>query len=190
MLRDRAQRTEQERRVSEETTQAFHDAGFFKLMQPARYGGYEYGFTAFIDVVSELARGCTSSSWGCSLGAIHQWLVGTFPEQAQDDVWRKDPSAIVCGSYAPATMAEKVDGGYLVQGKWLFASNVDNSQWALLGVQFPAGGKGRAAQRGLPARAALGLGDRGQLACGRPGGHGVQGGRHRQADLHSADTAS
>jgi alkylation response protein AidB-like acyl-CoA dehydrogenase len=142
MLRARAQRTEQERRVSEETTRAFHDAGFFKLMQPARYGGYEYGFTAFIDVVSELARGCTSSSWGCSLGAIHQWLVGTFPEEAQDDVWRNDPSAIVCGSYAPATMAEKVDGGYLVQGRWLFASNVDNSQWALLGVQFPAEEKG------------------------------------------------
>lgn len=142
MLRLRAQRTEQDRRVSDETTQAFHDAGFFKLMQPARYGGYEFGFTAFIDVVSELARGCTSSSWGCSLGAIHQWLVATFPEEAQDDVWRKDPSAIVCGSYAPATMAEKVEGGYLVQGKWLFASNVDNSQWALLGVQFPPEEKG------------------------------------------------
>src|SRR4051812_22366349 len=58
VLRARAQRTEQDRRVSEETTRAFHDAGFFKLMQAARYGGYEYGFTAFIDVVSELARGC------------------------------------------------------------------------------------------------------------------------------------
>ena len=142
MLRERAAATEAERRVSDATTEAFHAAGFFKLMQPARYGGYEYGFTAFIDVVSELARGCTSSSWGCSLGAIHQWLVGTFPEQAQDDVWRKDPSAIVCGSYAPTTMAQKVDGGYLVQGKWLFASNVDNSQWALLGVQFPPDEKG------------------------------------------------
>lgn len=142
VLRARAEQTERDRRVSEETTRAFHDAGFFKLMQPARYGGYEYGFTAFIDVISELARGCTSSAWGCSLGAIHQWLVGTFPEEAQDDVWREDPSAIVCGSYAPATMAQKADGGYLVQGKWLFASNVDNSQWALLGVQFPPEDKG------------------------------------------------
>jgi alkylation response protein AidB-like acyl-CoA dehydrogenase len=149
MLRARAQRTEQDRRVSEETTRAFHDAGFFKLMQPARYGGFEYGFTAFIDVVSELARGCTSSAWGCSLGAIHQWLVATFPEEAQDDVWRKDPSAIVCGSYAPVAMAEKVDGGYLVHGKWLFASNVDNSQWALLGVQFPPEEKGAAPTAGF-----------------------------------------
>ena len=56
VLRARAQQTEQDRRVSNETTRAFHDAGFFKLMQPARYGGYEYGFTAFIDVVSELAQ--------------------------------------------------------------------------------------------------------------------------------------
>jgi len=142
LLRERAQATEEARRVSDATTEAFHQAGFFKLMQPARYGGYEYGFTAFIDVISELARGCTSSSWGCSLGAIHQWLVATFPEQAQDDVWGHDPAAIVCGSYAPATMAEKVDGGYVVQGKWQWASNVDNSQWALLGVQFPPEEKG------------------------------------------------
>jgi resorcinol 4-hydroxylase (FADH2) len=142
VLRERAQQTERDRRVSDATTDAFQQAGFFKLMQPARYGGYEYGFTAFIDIVSELGRGCTSSSWGCSLGAIHQWLLGTFPQQAQDDVWGKDPSAILCGSYAPAVMAEKVDGGYLVKGSWHFASNVDNSQWALLGVQFPAEEKG------------------------------------------------
>lgn len=142
LLRERAPATEAARRVTEDTSAAFHQAGFFKLMQPARYGGYEYGFTAFIDVISELARGCTSSAWGCSLGAVHQWLVATFPEQAQDDVWRRDPSAIVCGSYAPAAMAEEVEGGYLVQGKWHWASNVDNSQWALLGVQFPAREKG------------------------------------------------
>jgi alkylation response protein AidB-like acyl-CoA dehydrogenase len=149
LLQERAQATEAARRVSDATTEAFHQAGFFKLMQPARYGGYEYGFTAFIDVISELARGCTSSSWGCSLGAIHQWLVGTFPEQAQDDVWRRDPNAIVCCSYAPATVAEKVDGGYLVQGKWHIASNVDNSQWALLGVHFPAEEKGAAPTAGF-----------------------------------------
>jgi len=148
-LRERAQRTELERRVSDATTEAFHDAGFFKLMQPARHGGYEYGFTAFIDIVSELGRGCTSSAWGCSLGAIHQWLLGTFPKEAQDDVWSKDPSAILCGSYAPAMTAEKVDGGYVVQGKWHFASNVDNSQWALLGVQFPAEEKGLAPTPGF-----------------------------------------
>jgi len=137
MLRARAQRTEEERRVSDETTQAFHRAGFFRLMQPARYGGYEYGFTAFVDIISELGRACTSSAWGCSLGAVHQWLLGTFPAEAQEDVWGANPRAIICVSYAPVVKAEKVAGGYVVEGKWLWSSNVDNSQWAILGVQLP-----------------------------------------------------
>ena len=137
ILRERAVQTEKDRRVSSETTALFREAGFFKLMQPARYGGYEYGFSAFADVVIELGRGCTSSSWGASLGMIHQWLVGTMPKEAQDDVWLDDPDAIVGVSYAPATQAKAVAGGYLVQGKWHWASNIDNSQWALLGVFFP-----------------------------------------------------
>ena len=149
VLRQKAQATEQSRRVSGEVTELFHAAGFFKLMQPAQFGGYEYGFTAFIDVISELGKGCTSSAWGCSLGAIHQWLLGTFPAQAQKDVWGENPSAIICGSYAPATTAERVDGGYLVSGHWKFASNVDNSQWALLGVHFPPEEKGRPPSAGF-----------------------------------------
>lgn len=138
LLRAQAQATEQARRVSERTTAMFREAGFFKLMQPARYGGWEYGFTAFTDIVSELARACTSSGWGCSLGAVHQWMIGTFPEEAQDDVWGSDRSAIACVSYAPTVTAERVPGGWKIQGLWHWASNVDNSTWAILGVQLPA----------------------------------------------------
>lgn len=137
-LRAQAQATEQARRVSERTTAMFREAGFFKLMQPARYGGWEYGFTAFTDIVSELARACTSSGWGCSLGAVHQWMIGTFPEEAQDDVWGGDRDAIACVSYAPTVTAERVPGGWKIQGLWHWASNVDNSTWAILGVQLPA----------------------------------------------------
>jgi resorcinol 4-hydroxylase (FADH2) len=141
-LRERAHQTESDRRLAADMNEVFHKAGFYRLMQPARYGGYEYGFTALLDVISELGRGCASSAWSGSLGAIHGWLVATFPLQAQDDVWGKDPHAIMCGSYAPVAKAEAVDGGYRVQGKWRFASNIDNSQWAVLGVQFPPAKEG------------------------------------------------
>ena len=63
LLREQARQTELDRRVSPQTTDMFREAGFFKLMQPARFGGYEYGFTAFIEVISELGRGCASSAW-------------------------------------------------------------------------------------------------------------------------------
>ncbi len=148
-LREKAPQTERDRRVADATCQLFHDAGVFKLMQPARYGGYEYGFTALLDVISEIGRGCASSAWAASLGAIHQWLLALFPGQAQDDVWGQNPRALMCGSYAPSAVAEPADGGYLIQGKWRYASNVDNSQWAVLGVKFPPKEKGGAPSAGF-----------------------------------------
>jgi resorcinol 4-hydroxylase (FADH2) len=148
-LRERAQQTENDRRLSDDMNERFHQAGFYRLMQPARYGGYEYGFTALLDVISELGRGCASSAWSGSLGAIHGWLLATFPAQAQEDVWGQDPRAIMCGSYAPVAKAEAVDGGFLIQGKWRFASNIDNSQWAVLGVQFPAKQQGAPGSAGF-----------------------------------------
>jgi alkylation response protein AidB-like acyl-CoA dehydrogenase len=145
LLRERGQATEAARRVSEQTIDAFRGAGFFKLMQPERYGGYEYGFTAFIDVISELGRGCTSSAWNCAIGSIHQWLIAGFPREAQDDVWKGNPDAFACVSYAPTGTTEVVDGGFLIHGKWQFVSNVDNSQWIIVGALFPA------AETGSPA---------------------------------------
>jgi alkylation response protein AidB-like acyl-CoA dehydrogenase len=142
LLRERAQATEAGRRVSEQTTDAFRRAGFFKLMQPEPYGGYEYGFTAFIDVISELGRGCTSSAWNCAIGSIHQWLIAGFPREAQDDVWRGNPDAFACVSYAPTGTTEVVDSGFLIHGKWQFVSNVDNSQWIIVGALFPAADQG------------------------------------------------
>lgn len=148
-LRERAQETEFVRRVSTEATESFRDSGFFRLMQPARYGGYEYGFTAFIDVISELGRGCTSSAWCCAIGAIHQWMIAGFPAQAQDDVWKNDPDAFACVSYAPTGTTERVSDGYLVQGRWQFVSNCDNSEWAIIGAQLPAQDKGGSAEPGF-----------------------------------------
>jgi alkylation response protein AidB-like acyl-CoA dehydrogenase len=148
-LRERAHAAESARRVSGDSIDAFRRAGFFRLMQPERYGGYEYGFTAFIDVISELGRGCTSSAWNCAIGSIHQWLIAGFPEAAQDDVWRGNPDAFACVSYAPTGTTEVVDGGFLIRGRWQFVSNVDNSQWVIVGALFPDGEQGSAPRPGF-----------------------------------------
>ncbi len=76
------------------------EAGLFRIMQPAIYGGYEYGFDALIPVVAEVAAGCGSSGWVFSLGIVHQWLVATMPKEAQDEYW-SEPGAISGGSYPP-----------------------------------------------------------------------------------------
>ncbi len=63
LLRENAARTDRERRVPAENLAALTDAGLFRMMTPRRLGGHEAGITTKIRVVSELARGCGSTSW-------------------------------------------------------------------------------------------------------------------------------
>ena len=44
ILQERSEQAESSRRISEETDQAFRDAGFYKIMQPSAYGGLELDF--------------------------------------------------------------------------------------------------------------------------------------------------
>ena len=58
MLRERADSVEQQRMVSSETIHAFIEAGFFKILQPKRWGGWEMDPEVFWRVLMELGRGC------------------------------------------------------------------------------------------------------------------------------------
>jgi alkylation response protein AidB-like acyl-CoA dehydrogenase len=50
-------------RLPDETIHDFQDAGFFKILQPCRYGGYEMDPQTFYAVQMKVAEGCMSSAW-------------------------------------------------------------------------------------------------------------------------------
>ena len=136
LVRELAERTEADRQVSSEVIKRVRKAGLFRIMQPAEYGGYEYGFEALIRVVAAVAAGCCSSGWVVSLGIVHQWLIAAFPRQAQDEYF-SDPNAIAFGSYASVGKAVAVDGGYRLSGVWSFTSGCDHGRWLVLGGMVP-----------------------------------------------------
>ena len=136
IVRARAQETEDNRRVADDVIQRMREAELFRILQPAAYGGFEYGFDVFADLVATIGRGCGSSAWVYGLGAVHQWFAACFPKEAQDEFW-DDPGAIAAGSYAPVGKTVAVDGGYRTTGVWSFASGCDNAQWYLLATMVP-----------------------------------------------------
>jgi alkylation response protein AidB-like acyl-CoA dehydrogenase len=141
LLRARAQQTEQERQISAEVIELCRAAGFFRLLQPRRFGGLEYRFSDFLQVAIELGRGDGSTGWAVAIAMLHNWLVGLYPMEAQREVWA-DPQALVTGSYAPAGKCEAAEGGYLLSGEWSFASNCDHSQWLVIAAFLPRGEPG------------------------------------------------
>ncbi len=143
-IRARAGETERERRVSDDVIGELREAGLFRILQPAAFGGYEYGYDVLVELTSTIGRACGSTAWVFSIANIHQWLVASMPPLAQSEFWT-DRGAIAAGSYPPAGKTVRVDGGFRTTGSWGFASGCDTAQWLFIGTMVPpANGEGAA----------------------------------------------
>ena len=133
----RAQAADAARKLPVETVEDFQEAGFFRMLQPARVGGLEMDPQAFFDVQIAIARACPSSAWVLGVVAVHNWQLALFEPQAQEDVWGEDPSTLISSSYMPVGEVTRVEGGFKLSGRWGFSSGSDHCQWAFLGAFVP-----------------------------------------------------
>src|SRR5919206_1736118 len=135
VLRERAGRTEELRRLPDETIADLHRAGLFRILQPKRVGGSELPFRSIVELVSIIGRGDGSTAWVLANLAAHHWLLGMWPQQAQDEVWGESPDNLIGSALIfPRGRARPVSGGYRLSGRWPFSSGVDAAAWNLIGA--------------------------------------------------------
>jgi 3-hydroxy-9,10-secoandrosta-1,3,5(10)-triene-9,17-dione monooxygenase len=133
VLRERAPKSEELRRIPEETLKDFHAAELFRIHQPKRVGGAELEFAAVVTFGALLSRACASTAWNWVNFTAHHMMLGMFPREAQDEIWNQSRDALIASSFVfPAAKAKKVKGGYLISGRWPFSSGVDPSEWNML----------------------------------------------------------
>ncbi len=135
----RAPQAEALRRIPDETESDFRAAGFFQIMQPARYGGLESRYGLHTILAMEVARGCASSGWILSVTACHSWILGMFPREAQDEIWGVDPQATIASSFLAVQprVTPKEGGGIRLSGRWRFSTHVHHCQAALVIAMVP-----------------------------------------------------
>src|SRR5262245_26693095 len=133
----RAEECERLRRLPDDTERALHEAGLFRIVQPARVGGAELDVGLFVDICAEIARVCPSTAWNIGNLASHHWMLGYFPPETQDELWDVSTDVLIATSLAfPGGRGRKVDGGYEVTGRWPLSSGVENSDWNMLGFML------------------------------------------------------
>ena len=136
LLEANAAETDRLRRLADANVVALKDAGLCRLMVPARFGGHQTDIHTYIEVMEALGRGCGSTSWVASLINVCAWLASLFPERAQQDIWGSNRDAWIAGSLAPHGDARPVEGGWRVNGKWMWASGSLHAQWAACGIHM------------------------------------------------------
>jgi len=138
-LVDRQAETEQRTFYAQDTHEEFEQAGFYRLLVPRRFGGYEFGPDTFLRVAIELARGCPSTGWQYLFGAAHALPVASlFGAEAQAELFAAGD--FICpATVAPAGTAERADGGWNISGVWSYSSGVPYSTHFMGHTLIPQG---------------------------------------------------
>jgi 3-hydroxy-9,10-secoandrosta-1,3,5(10)-triene-9,17-dione monooxygenase len=112
-------------RVSDEVGAELVKAGLFRIVQPRRFGGYEFDVPTFYKVMMEVSRGCPETGWVLALTAGHPILLAAFPLPAQIEIYGKDGDMRCPAAFNPPGTAVPVEGGYRISGSWVSASGID-----------------------------------------------------------------
>lgn len=132
VLAERAQATEEARKLSDETVTELVGTGALDLLVPKRFGGPELALDVLVDVCREVGAACGSTGWLTGIYAMHNWMVALFPEEAQREVWKDHSCGLIPCALSPGGTAEVVDGGHVVKGRWSWGSGVMHSDYVMV----------------------------------------------------------
>ena len=155
-VRDQQEEAERLGHHTDALEREFVEAGFYRILQPRRFGGYEFGLPTFWQAMLAVATGDPGTGWGLTLGAHHALVVGAlFPEEGQRDIFGPPGLPVPAPPHAHGT-AEPADGGFVVSGTWDYCSGIDHAthSWATRWWPATAGPD----RRGHPDRAGHGPG--------------------------------
>lgn len=127
MIRENAARIERERKLPAEVVEAIRDAGLFHLTLPEDYGGMGADPVTASRVVEEISMGDGSAGWCVMIANQNAAFAGMFSPEEARTIW--GDRAIMCGTARPIGRAVASDGGYIVSGRWPFASGSSHASW-------------------------------------------------------------
>lgn len=133
-LAARAEEAEELGRVPDASAKLLRESGIMRMLQPQDYGGFEAHPCDFVEaVMAAAASGCAATGWVAGVLGLHPWEVAVMDRRAQEEVWADDPDAWIGSPYVAQGRAKRVDGGYILDGRWNFSSGVDHTTWIHLG---------------------------------------------------------
>ncbi len=100
-------------------------------------GGTPLSPLEFCDVIEEMAYTDVSTAWAAMIGAGCAGMAGGWlPEAGARRVFARDrPLPLIAGQPQPRGTGRPVDGGYVVSGRWGFASGIMHASWVIAGFR-------------------------------------------------------
>ncbi|MFZ3237119.1 MAG: acyl-CoA dehydrogenase family protein [Stellaceae bacterium] len=133
-IRARAEETERNRTISPAIIAKVREAELLRTTRPKEFGGFEHDAVVALEIALTISAACASTGWAVN-GALSNGIsFGHYPIETQRELWGDGTDPFSCACFAPTGAAVPAEGGYVLNGKWSFASGVDHSSWIRLGA--------------------------------------------------------
>ncbi len=123
-----AGRIEAERRIVPEVVAGLHEAGLFRMLLPASLGGGAADIVAFNQAIETIATADASTAWCLAQQVASTQAAGFLDQGIAREIFAGPDGAVAWGPPSGAK-AVVTDGGYVVTGKWRFASGSGHCPW-------------------------------------------------------------
>jgi indole-3-acetate monooxygenase len=131
------ERAEELRTLPPEAVETLRALGAFWLKTPEECGGTPLHPLEFCNVIEEMAYADVSTAWACMIGNGCTGMAGGWlPDAGVRRVFPPgQPLPVVAGQPQPRGTGRTVSGGYVVSGRWSFASGILHSSWVIGGFR-------------------------------------------------------
>lgn len=129
-----AGQAELDRRLPDRSVAALGAAGLWRILTPRTFGGWEAGLRAQVDTLAVTAAADPAAGWVQMVINAHAWIVASFEPACQEEVFAGGPDTRIPGTLAAQGRARPGPDGWVLDGRWQFASGVDHGDWLLIGA--------------------------------------------------------
>jgi len=135
-----AAESERLRRPTDAAIEALRRSDIPRMLVASGYGGPELDADAFVEVGLALGEGDASLAWISTFYIMHNWMLCLFPEPFQKEILGRHGYVLAPAPVAPNGVAQPVEGGFRLNGRWQWGTGVMHADWVLVGARVPGAG--------------------------------------------------
>jgi hypothetical protein len=144
-----ADEIEQARRLPPQLVHEMQRAGVFRMAMPRAWGGPELDFLTQIRVIEELSIADASAGWCAMIGVDGGYMTAYIDQAVARDMY-SDIDSVTAITFAPPGKAVKTRDGFIVNGRWPFASGCQHATWLIGHFAIFDGDTPRLQANGMP----------------------------------------
>jgi alkylation response protein AidB-like acyl-CoA dehydrogenase len=133
-IRELAPQMHAGRKLDDALVEDMERAGLFSVLVPKRWGGAGLGPHEANRVTEIIGSADGSTGWVTGFYILHNWFLCRFPLEVQQRLYAGRNSVRAPAVFGPPGVAERVEGGYRVTGRWPYGSGA----WHASHVLVPA----------------------------------------------------